>query len=108
MALRLEELRLIPRGVWEYLYQQGFRPHEAFRLLHLSPLPEDDEVLPSRFVVLAVEAWQRERLSEGQLAGVLRTDRLGARQIIALLKPDEEPEGKRGDIDLAAPLFAAG
>jgi transcriptional regulator with XRE-family HTH domain len=50
-------------------------PHsEAQRLLGLSSSPTDDEV------ACAVVAWQCGELSEGQLARLLRTDRLGARE----------------------------
>ena len=73
MAQRLEELRLIPAGTWDRLRQEGFRAHEAQQ-------PPDQEPCPARYVALAVEAWQRAELSEGQLARFLRTDRIGARE----------------------------
>jgi Zn-dependent peptidase ImmA (M78 family)/DNA-binding XRE family transcriptional regulator len=105
MIRRLEELRLVPAATWDRLQLEGFRVREAQRLLGLTPLATDDEILPARFVALAVEAWQEGHLSEGQLARVLRTDRLGARERVRRL--GEAPAGD-GDpdepIDLGAPV----
>jgi len=81
MARRLEELALLPAGTWDRLRLQGFRVGEAQRLLGLQERPVDDGLLPARYRHLAVEAWQRERISEGQLASLLRVDRLTARRV---------------------------
>jgi Zn-dependent peptidase ImmA (M78 family) len=104
---RLEELRLIPVGTWERLREEGFRVREAQRLLGLEPV-QDEEIVSNRYVALAVEAWKRELLSEGQLARYLRTDRLGARERIQRLEAAEaEVEGGEGRIDLGALLLGA-
>ncbi len=103
MTRRLEELSLLPSGTWVRLQQHGFRVEEAGRLLGLQERPSDAELLPSRYRFLAVEAWQREELSEGQLAHFLRTDRLQARRIIR----DFEVGGGEGmALGLATPLEA--
>jgi Zn-dependent peptidase ImmA (M78 family)/transcriptional regulator with XRE-family HTH domain len=73
MTRRLEELRLTPAGNWDRLNKH----------LGLSSPKDDGSLLPSRFVALAVESWQKDELSEGQLARILRTDRLGAREILS-------------------------
>lgn len=107
MTLRLEELRLIPSGVWERLKAEGFQVREAQRLLGLTAAAQDDDLLPPRYVALAVEAWQREALSEGQLADVLRTDRVSARERI--LEIERQSAGGGLDLeplDLGAPLVA--
>lgn len=99
MTRRLEELRLIPFGTWDRLRQEGFRVSEAQQLL------ADDEPFSSRYVALAVEAWQQEHLSEGQLARILRTDRLGARDRVQRLAPSST-DGDQGDsIDFGAPIL---
>ena len=109
MTRRLEELRLIPMGTWDRLRLEGFRVREAQRLLGLAPLHSDDEPLPARYIALAIEAWQREQLSEGQLARFLRTDRLGARERIQRLGTAMANEDDRREIfDLGMPLFGAG
>jgi Zn-dependent peptidase ImmA (M78 family)/DNA-binding XRE family transcriptional regulator len=101
MAQRLEELRLIPAGIWDRLRKGGFRVHEE-------SLHSDDEPLSSRYIALAVEAWQREELSEGQLARFLRTDRLGAREKVQRFTPSAWPENEPGEpIDFGAPLVSA-
>ena len=102
---RLEELRLIPAGTWERLRREQIKVREFQNLLGLEPVHGDDEALPPRYVALAVEAWQREQLSEGQLARFLGTDRLGARERIQRLQSMDEPD--QGEfLDLSAPLVA--
>jgi Zn-dependent peptidase ImmA (M78 family)/transcriptional regulator with XRE-family HTH domain len=102
MTRRLEELRLIPVGTWNRLRKEGLRAHED--LAH----PED-EPLSARYVALAVEAWQREELSEGQLARFLRTDRVGARKKIQRFASSVLAESDQGDepVDLGAPLVGS-
>ena len=99
MTRRLEELRLIPSGTWDRLRQEGFHIPEAQQIL------AGDEPFSSRYLALAVEAWQQELLSEGQLAQILRTDRLGARDRIQRLAPSST-DGDQGDsIDFGAPIL---
>lgn len=81
MALRLEELRLLPRGSYEKIVQSGLRPQE------LGPKevsPQRSLVrlgLPERYVTLAVSAYDQEMLSESELAEVLATDVPTARAV---------------------------
>ncbi|MGI8554361.1 MAG: ImmA/IrrE family metallo-endopeptidase, partial [Dehalococcoidia bacterium] len=80
MSRRLEELRLLTVGTWDRLQQRGFRVREAQRLLGLEPRPADDDLLPKRYLYLALEAYERGDLSEGQFSRFLRVDRLRARE----------------------------
>jgi len=106
MARRLEELRLIPTGTWDRLRMEGFRVREAQRFLGLEELATDGDIFPPRFVALAVEAWQRGDLSEGQLARILRTDRLGAREWVEQLdRTSGDGSELQESIDLTAPLL---
>lgn len=107
MARRLEELGLVRDGTWQRLHQQGFRVKEARRLLGLQEHPVEDELLPSRYRYLAVEAWHRAQLSEGQLASFLRVDRLSARRLVREIGLHQQ-EGSDGDgaSDLFLPLAA--
>jgi Zn-dependent peptidase ImmA (M78 family) len=109
MTRRLEEMRLIPAGTWHRLQQQGFRVGEARRLLGLRERPADDELLPARYRYLAVEAWQRGDLSEGQLASFLRVDRLTARRMVRDLGLERGDDTHGGDqsFDLFMPLTAS-
>ena len=95
LAVRLEELRLLPVGTWDRLKQAGFKVREAQALLRLPAHPEGEPLLPVRYLYLAAEAYQRAELSEGQFAHYLRADRLEARRIAADLvsRPDIDDEG---------------
>lgn len=107
MTRRLEELGLVRAGTWQRLHQQGFRVKEARRLLGLQEHPVEDELLPARYRYLAVEAWYRGELSEGQLASFLRVDRLSARRLVLEMGLHQQ-EGGDGDgsPDLFLPLAA--
>ena len=105
MTRRLEELRLIPAGTRDRLRLERFRGREAQQLLGTDTAHRDDEIFSPRYRALAVEAWQRGDLSEGQLAGVLRTDRLGARETIQGLERSVADGSDPGEpIDFGAPL----
>ena len=82
MMLRLEELRLLPGGTWERLRDRGFKVREAQKQLGLSPHPRDERGLPLRYQYLAVRAYEEERLTEGELARLLRVNRVAARRLI--------------------------
>ncbi|MEP7011819.1 MAG: helix-turn-helix transcriptional regulator [Acidobacteriota bacterium] len=70
--------------LWELL-QHGELPEVRKAMEDLGPI-KADEPLPPQYVSLAVKAWEQAELSEGQLAHVLRTDRIGARMIIERVK----------------------
>lgn len=106
MTRRLEELGLVKAGTWQRLHQQGLRVNEAQRLLGLQEHPVDDELLPSRYRYLAVEAWQSGELSEGQLASYLRVDRLSARRLVREMGLHQEGGDGEGSPDLFLPLAA--
>lgn len=88
IVLRLEELSRLPAGTWERLRAQGFKVRQARRLLGMEANPPLTELLPKRFVGLAVEAFRNGRLSEGQLARYLRTDRVSVRFQVELLESE--------------------
>lgn len=105
MIRRLEELRLIPAGTWERLKQERFRVHEAKKLLGLEPPHVDDFPFSARYMALAIEAWQQAQLSEGQLARILRTDRIGARDMIQRIQQSATDSTDQQTIDFGAPLL---
>ena len=80
MTLRLEELGVLPRGVWERLRNQGLKVRQAPEFQVLPLRPSDGGLLPLRYKFLAARAYEAERLTEGQLARFLRTDRVSARE----------------------------
>ena len=82
MMLRLEYLRLLPPGTWERLQDRGFKVREAQEQLGLPPHPPTDSLLPLRYQLLAVQAYEEESLTEGELARLLRVDRVSARRTV--------------------------
>lgn len=81
LALRLEELKLLRLGTWDRLKDAGFKVREAQALLHLPARRDDEPVVPIHYQYLAVRAYARGELTEGQFARFLRVDRLEARRI---------------------------
>ena len=82
MALRLERLGLLPKGTADHLKESRLPVREAKEELHLPPHPVTDTPYPERYKFLAVHAYDREKISEGQLARFLRCDRVTAREIV--------------------------
>jgi Zn-dependent peptidase ImmA (M78 family) len=79
LVVRFEELRRLPSGTWERLEAEGFRVRRAQQLLGIEANPPVKHLLPQRYVDLAILAYHQGKISEGQLARLLRTDRVGAR-----------------------------
>ena len=82
MCLRLEGLSLIPRGVLQHLKESRFEVRKAEQLLGLDKEREPVQRFSDRYISLAVHAFDIGELSEGQLAAVLRCDRVEARRIV--------------------------
>ncbi|MCL5997146.1 MAG: XRE family transcriptional regulator [Chloroflexi bacterium] len=83
---RLEGMKLLATGVWEHLKERGLKVHEARQQLELERIPSRDNPLPVRYQLLAVDAFSRDRITEGQLARFLHVDRLEARRIAETLR----------------------
>jgi Zn-dependent peptidase ImmA (M78 family)/transcriptional regulator with XRE-family HTH domain len=80
MALRLEDLRLLPPGSYEKISKSQIRPRNLAR--HEPPKQTGPRrKLPERYIGLAVSAYDQELLSEGELAEYLDTDIADARRI---------------------------
>jgi hypothetical protein len=79
--LRLEELRRLPTGTWEQLKDEGFKVQHAQAVPGIDGISAPVELLPERYVNLAISAFQAGQISEGQLANYLRSTRLAAREL---------------------------
>lgn len=85
MARRLEALGLFAKGTFDLLRSRGF--DHAVRAIH----GETDEgatrptFLP-RYTMIAVEAYEKELISEGELADMLRIGRIEARELVEALQ----------------------
>jgi hypothetical protein len=110
LILRLEGLRRLQAGAWDRLKAEGFKPQHAQRLLGIDANPTLQERLPQRYVALAVEAFRRGELSEGQLGRFLRTDRVAARLQVEesqrQIYSEQDEFAGLSDLDLAKPLEA--
>lgn len=99
----LEDLKLLPTGLWDKLRQGGFKVRDAQRQLGLESLVAPDEKLPKRYQYLALAAYERELISEGQLARFLRVNRLDGRRVIEGLR-----DSANGVIDVGSGIQASG
>ena len=89
LVRRLEAMRLLPVGMWEKL-QGRFVVRDVRKELGLTSIPTNDQRLPARYRLLAVEAFEQGAISEGQLARFLNVDRLEAREIASILERSYE------------------
>jgi Zn-dependent peptidase ImmA (M78 family)/DNA-binding XRE family transcriptional regulator len=86
LVLRLEELHLLPRGIYARIIERQVRVRAALRrpeppYVARSNAPSPRGKLPERYIGLAVAAYDQELLSEGELAAYLDTDIADARSI---------------------------
>jgi hypothetical protein len=102
----LESLSLIRKGTWDLLSEQGFKPEHARRSLALVPREASlTDPYPARYKFLAVLAYREEKISEGELAKFLRTDRVSARKIVLECGERSDDIGSDGsDAVLNVPL----
>jgi len=104
LILRLENLKRISSGTWDKLEREGFKVRQAQQMLNIEAIPPVKDSLPQRYKRLAISAYDKERLSEGQLAKYLRTDRVRARLIaddVNLAVSEREGEFRDLQLDLA-------
>ncbi|HEX3640588.1 MAG TPA: XRE family transcriptional regulator [Ktedonobacteraceae bacterium] len=108
ITLRLEDMKLLPGGIWEKLRAGGLKVPEAQQQLDLETFSAHDEQLPIRYQYLAIDAFDRALITEGQFAGFLRVDRLEARHIAELLRQytQDVTDGTIIGIDMTQPLGA--
>ncbi len=99
MALRLEELKLLPSGTYDRLVESRLRPRDLARS---AGWPEArasrPSPMPKRYAELALWAYDSEMVTEGRLAEYLDTDRVAAREHYrAYLESAVVDEGRRLD-----------
>jgi Zn-dependent peptidase ImmA (M78 family)/transcriptional regulator with XRE-family HTH domain len=103
LTLRLEDLRLIPSGTFERLKRRKVKPEDARRELGLvreaAKLPSR---FPTRYISLAVQAFDADELSDGDLAEYLDTDRVTARGIYLDGKRPKLTDSEWFEADLGA------
>jgi Zn-dependent peptidase ImmA (M78 family)/DNA-binding XRE family transcriptional regulator len=92
MTLRVEQLGLISKGMWEYLKEAKFESRKAEAMLGLPAPPINDSVVPERYRYLAVHAYERGEIGDSDLAHYLRCDVVTAREIVAGILTSREVE----------------
>jgi Zn-dependent peptidase ImmA (M78 family)/transcriptional regulator with XRE-family HTH domain len=112
MTLRLESLNLIPRGSWDEINASRVPATVLQREAGIKPAGDFDpqDPYPQRYKMLAIRAFNEDKLSEGELAQLLRTSRLRARDIVAQCSEatdDAEGTGSRVPLELAHSLLAS-
>lgn len=93
MVMRLEELGLTKKGTWEWFKDNGNITDEQARQVlgnfDLAPSVVD-KPLSSRLFLLAIEAWKKDLLSEGQMAEILKLPRTEVRELLEEAAAEED------------------
>jgi len=102
LCYRLEEMQLLPSGTYNRLKDSRFKIREAQQELGLENNPNKSyDLTPTHYQHLAIEAYNRELITEGAFAHFLGVDRLEARRLAEILRePSQELTEDYRDIDL--------
>ena len=102
MVLRLEGLKLLPKGTADIFRDEKLQVRKATEILELPSHLETPSPYPERYKHLAVHAYEKEEISEGQLARFLRCDRVTAREIVleCLTSLEVTPDGQTRPMQL--------
>jgi len=107
MMFRLEELRLLPPGARDLMTEGRFEVRDGAMELGLAwGESKTPPVFPRRYLLLALGAFRRERISETELARYLECDRLGVREMVRELMSALEGEGDLA-LDVSRDLLEA-
>ncbi len=103
MVRRIEQLKLVPAGSWDWFQANGgITDKQALEVLG-GPAPVETDTalsghyIPARIAALAAEVHRQELLSEGQLVRLLGLDRVALRQVL-------DEEAAEGEPSAATPL----
>jgi len=91
LCRRIEELNLLPSGTWDSLRDRGFSGDLVRQVLG-DRATSEESTFPPRVWYLAGEAYRRGLLSEGQIARMLKTDRVELRAMFDALGAEEGAE----------------
>jgi Zn-dependent peptidase ImmA (M78 family)/DNA-binding XRE family transcriptional regulator len=88
MVRRLEDLELARQGTWDWFERNGGITARDVELVlgrkpdNIGEMAAYHSIVPYRIALLAREAWKRDLYSEGQLARMLKLDRLEVREVL--------------------------
>ncbi len=83
MTLRMESLKLIRSGTWEFLKESGIRVSDIKREAGILD-PDQKSVIdtfPERYLLLAIQAWNNEEITTNQFAKLVRRPPIQAREL---------------------------
>ncbi|MEM9944898.1 MAG: ImmA/IrrE family metallo-endopeptidase [Cyanobacteria bacterium P01_D01_bin.36] len=91
---RLEEMKLVPSGLWERLRDRGLKVRQVQQQLKLEEIKQRADSFPIHYQHLAIGALDEGLITEGKFADLLKVDRLDARRIALELRDQsgEVPE----------------
>lgn len=83
MTLRMEDLKLIRSGTWDLLEQSGVKVRDLKREAGIaeSTSPARLDTFPERYLLLAIQAWNKEEISTSQFAKLVRRSPIEAREL---------------------------
>jgi Zn-dependent peptidase ImmA (M78 family) len=88
MCRRLEGMHLLPANTWDSLKERGFSGATVRQVLGDDSKPEAT-IMPPRLWLLAADAYRSQLLTEGQLANLLKMDRVETRKMLDDLNVEE-------------------
>lgn len=92
MVMRLEELGLTKKGTWDWFMDNGgITDEQARQVLGETAFDSNpaDGTHSSRLFLLAIEAWKKDLVSEGQMSEMLKLDREKVRELLDEAEEDE-------------------
>lgn len=92
MVLRLEDLGLTKKGTWDWFMDNGgITDEQVQQVLGVSAdeMPGPDVAQSSRLFLLAIEAWKKDLISEGQMSEMLKIGRGKVRELLDEAEEDE-------------------
>ncbi|WP_225788359.1 XRE family transcriptional regulator [Pseudomonas sp. Marseille-P8916] len=92
MVMRLEELSLTKKGTWDWFMDNGGITDEQARQVLGDTVFDSvpaDVTQSSRLFLLAIEAWKKDLISEGQMSEMLKLDRERVRELLDEAEEDE-------------------
>lgn len=90
--MRLEELSSTKKGTWDWFMDNGGITDEQARQVLGDTLLDSvpaDVTQSSRLFLLAIEAWKKDLISEGQMSEMLKLDRERVRELLDEAEEDE-------------------
>jgi Zn-dependent peptidase ImmA (M78 family)/transcriptional regulator with XRE-family HTH domain len=94
MTRRLEGLEMLPQGTFEKLRKQGIGLEHRQAVAHELSVTEESAPFTPRSLLLAASAYERELLSEQQIASMLEMNLIDVRRAL------EERPGHSGEVSL--------